>query len=273
MKNKICLLVTLLICVLSFTSALASYTVSLPAGSTVYVDPGYYGDVAETLNADGTFTITEEQRDAAGNLWGKLKSGAGWVALSSENYLLPLHAGDEIYAGPGYDFAIVDGLTKDGTFTIVASAWDAAGNLWGKLKSGAGWVFLKGASAMVYLPIYADFATEELIAKGPYEYILVDSSLNATEIAIYANETLTDVCFFEHVHDDNGCSEKPLAELETVTIEKPVVAAVAFYGDNTVYGIAFTDEAGMERCFDISISGMDGSLLLTECAVEHHIHS
>ena len=272
MKRKINLSAAILMFIFTFTAALASYTTSLPAGSTVYADPGYYGEIAETLSADGTFTITEEQLDAAGNLWGKLKSGAGWVALSSENYQLPLYAGDQIYAGPGYDFAVLDGLTQDGIFTIVAQAWDNAGNLWGKLKSGAGWVFLKSESAMIYTPIYVDFASEELIAKGPYEYILVDTSLTATEIAIYANEQITDICFFEHIHDDNGCSEKPLQALEVLTIEKPIVAAVGFYGDNTVYGIFFTDEAGVERCFDISISGIDGSLVLTECEIPHHIH-
>lgn len=269
MNRKICLIMALLLCAFSFTSASAAYTLNLSAGYAVYADPGYYGDIAQTIAADGVFTIVEEQQDAYGNLWGKLKSGAGWVALSREEYLQPLYAGDEIYAGPGYDFAVVDGLTEDGTYTIVAQAWDGADNLWGKLKSGAGWVFLKSAGAMVYSPVYADFAGEELIAKGPYHYVVVDESLNASEIAVYANETLKDVCFFQHVHDGDACIENPLYNLPELTVEKPLVAAVAFYGDTTAYGVSFTDASGAVRCFDISISGMDGSLVLTECTAAH----
>jgi len=270
MKNKICLLVALLMCACSFTAAFASYTLSLPEGSIVYADPGYYGEVAEVIEADGVFTIVEEQQDAYGNLWGRLKSGAGWVPTSSENYQLPLYAGDEIYAGPGYDFAVADAIEEEGTFTVVAAAWDGAGNLWGRLKSGAGWVFLKSESAIIYYPIFADFATEELIAKGPYEYVLVDESLEADEIAIYAHETLTDVCFFEAVHDGDICIENPLYNLPVLTVEKPIVAAVAFYGDLTTYGLSFTDESGAKRCFEISLSGLDGSVVLTECLVPHN---
>ena len=265
MKRKICLLVALLMCICSFTAALASYTLSLPKGSSVYAEPGYYGKIAGTIDADGVFTIVDEQRDACGNLWGKLKSGAGWVALSCESYLLSLYEGDEIYAGPAYDFALAGSIAEDGVFTIVAEAWDGADNLWGKLKSGAGWVFLKNESAMVFSPISADFASEELIAKGPYEYLLVDESLNADEIAIYANETLTDVCFFQYGYDGDARVENPLYNLPTLTIEKPLVAAVAFYGDTTAYGVSFCDASGMERCFEISISGIDGSLVLNEC--------
>jgi len=191
------------------------------------------------------------------------------LASSEENYLLPLYAGEKIYAGPGYEFAVAQTLAEDGTFTIVAQQWDSADNLWGKLKSGAGWVFLRSESAMMIPPIFADFASEELLAKGPYEYILVDESLNATELAIYANELLTDVCFFEAVHDGDVCTHNPLHTLPALTSQKPIVAAVPFYGDMTTYGISFTDASGAKRCFEISLSGMDGSVVLTECSVAH----
>ena len=188
---------------------------------------------------------------------------------SCEDYPISLYAGDEIYAGPGYGFSSAGSLAQDGTFTIVAQAWDDAGNLWGKLETGAGWVFLKSTGAMVYSPVSAAFASEELIAKGPYEYILVDKSLNATEIAIYANETLTEVCFFEYNHDSGVVVEAPLHTLPALTIEKPIVAAVAFYGETTAYGVSFKDESGVKRCYEISISGKDGSLVLAECAAAH----
>lgn len=188
---------------------------------------------------------------------------------SAENYLQPLYQGETIYTGPGYDFSVAQTLSEDGTFTIVAQAWDDAGNLWGELKSGAGWVFLRSESAMVGAPISAGFADEELIAKGPYAYILVDKTPNATEIVIYAHEPLHDVCFFEHVHDGETCVEKPLHTLSDLTIEKPIVAAVSFYGDMTAYGISFIDASGAKRCYEITLSGVDGSVVLTECPAEH----
>lgn len=190
-------------------------------------------------------------------------------ASSSENYQLPLYAGEEIYTGPGYEFDVAQILGENGTFTIVAQEWDSANNLWGQLKSGAGWVFLRSESAMMIQPIYADFASEELIAKGPYEYILIDQTENATELAIYASESVTDVCFFESVHNGDACTHNPLHTLPILTSEKPIVAAVPFYGDMTTYGISFTDFSGTQRCFEISLSGMDGSVVLTECMVPH----
>ena len=212
MKNRLCLIVALLLCLCSFTAAFAS---------------------------------------------------------SAENYQLPLYAGDEIYVGPGYEFDVAQTLGEDGIFTIIAQEWDSADNLWGQLKSGAGWVFLRSESTMMLQPIYADFASEELIAKGPYEYILIDQTENAIELAIYANEPLTDVCFFESVHDGDICTHNPLHTLPALTSEKPIVAAVAFWGDMTTYGISFTDASGAKRCFEISLSGVDGSVVLTECSNEH----
>ena len=48
-----------------------------------------------------------------------------------------------------------------------------------------------------------------------------------------------------------------------------MVAAVSFYGDMTTYGISFTDASGAQRCFEISLSGVDGSVVLIECPNEH----
>ncbi len=45
----------------------------------------------------------------------------------------------EIYKDPSYNSTYVNMLPK-GTFTIVAEEYDASNNLWGKLKSGVGWI-------------------------------------------------------------------------------------------------------------------------------------
>ena len=46
-------------------------------------------------------------------------------------------------AGPGTEYAVNGTVSKDGVYTIVEEARDKNGGLWGKLKSGAGWIKLQ----------------------------------------------------------------------------------------------------------------------------------
>ena len=57
------------------------YTTSLSASTAIYATPDN-STYVRTVGQDGIYTITEEAYDSAGNLWGKLKSGLGWVLLS-----------------------------------------------------------------------------------------------------------------------------------------------------------------------------------------------
>lgn len=47
-----------------------------------------------------------------------------------------------IRKGPGTDYAKTGQFTGKGVFTIVAESTGAGASLWGKLKSGAGWISL-----------------------------------------------------------------------------------------------------------------------------------
>ncbi len=59
----------------------SSYLISVPDDSTIIYDsPSYNGEQVQNLPL-GTYTIVEEQYDDNGNLWGKLKSGIGWICL------------------------------------------------------------------------------------------------------------------------------------------------------------------------------------------------
>ena len=49
-------------------------------GHYIYSRPDYNSETTQILSL-GTYTITEEQFDMNGNIWGKLKSGAGWICL------------------------------------------------------------------------------------------------------------------------------------------------------------------------------------------------
>lgn len=58
-------------------------------------------------------------------------------------YTTPLAGSTEIYKEPDSSSKYVQDIGKKGVFTIVKEAYDSSGNLWGKLKSGLGWVLLK----------------------------------------------------------------------------------------------------------------------------------
>lgn len=110
----------------------------------------------------GVFTIVEVKDG-----WGRLKSDAGWIYLlnpsyctvngsavssgstaSAVPYMVRVKVSDlRIRKGAGTNYAATGSYTGKGVFTIVEEAQgqiDSAGNkgLWGKLKSGAGWICL-----------------------------------------------------------------------------------------------------------------------------------
>ena len=58
------------------------YLEEIPAEACVFAGADSTSAFVQTIGADGTFTITEEVRDVNGDLWGRLKSGVGWVNLS-----------------------------------------------------------------------------------------------------------------------------------------------------------------------------------------------
>lgn len=57
------------------------YTTKLPGFAGIYAQPDSGSTYVRDVGQDGVFTITEEAYDDSGNLWGKLKSGLGWVLL------------------------------------------------------------------------------------------------------------------------------------------------------------------------------------------------
>lgn len=57
----------------------------------IYAAPGFVSEVTALVEEAGAYTIVEEQTDADGNRWGRLKSGLGWVCLTDPP-LAPIHA-------------------------------------------------------------------------------------------------------------------------------------------------------------------------------------
>lgn len=104
----------------------------------------------------GVFTIVEVR-----NGWGKLKSGVGWIYLENSDYCIIQGNTPAVFEPYTIRVEVADlnirtdatidaqsvGYTGKGTFTIVEEKTgkvnkDGTVGLWGKLKSGAGWVCL-----------------------------------------------------------------------------------------------------------------------------------
>lgn len=110
------------------------------------------GEATGKYTGKGTFTITQVSGD-----WGKLKSGAGWIYLKNKEYV-SIGAGAattskcpykvrvsitdlNIRAGAGINFAS-KGVIAPNVYTIVEEKTGQGASLWGKLKSGVGWISL-----------------------------------------------------------------------------------------------------------------------------------
>ena len=127
-----------------------NYTVSLAKGTAIYKDAGS-STVNQYLSVAGTYTIIKE-KTVNSVKYGYLKSGAGWVKLSSSsstpvntgeisvNYTKYLAKGTAIYKDAGSS-TVNQYLSAAGTFTITKEK--TVNNVkYGYLKSGAGWVKL-----------------------------------------------------------------------------------------------------------------------------------
>lgn len=130
--------------------------------------PGTNHGINGVITNRGTYTIVEVKNRS----WGRLKSGAGWINISSAycSYAGAASGGGSsnsgssagatsktgkyqvsisdlyIRKGPGTGYA-KNGFCPKGVYTIVETK-DADGYTWGRLKSGAGWIALKYAKRL-----------------------------------------------------------------------------------------------------------------------------
>lgn len=164
------------------------------------------------------------------------------------------------YAGPGFRFGAAGMVEEAGTYTIVEEAADADGNIWGRLKSGAGWLCL---TQPPLAPIYADYAEESFNA---YHAYWSDETDYITSIGFTPAEKLTDVKFglLDWFETESWQMSEVLYTMDEMDPDRAFLAQVVFWGDMTTYGISFTDVDGEARHYAIMVSGKDGSLVCTE---------
>lgn len=183
-------------------------------------------------------------------------------------YTLRLHAAVAIYDSPSYDGFCKRIVGKDGVYTIVEEVTDAEGNLWGKLKSGAGWVDLTALESSAGAPVTAAFADDALLRSGNYiPFTAVDSEYT-TALAFRAREPLQDVTLTLLEPDMETFQGYQVSETLFTAPEllpgTPLVAEVVFYGDMTAYGITCTTAGGSTFSYAVTISGRNGALVVEE---------
>lgn len=189
-------------------------------------------------------------------------------ALAEVPYLQKVLRPDEmIFSGPSYDEFCVGTVREKGTFTIVEEVDDGEGHLWGRLKSGAGWIDLTHVRSeeVAAWPVSAAFA-EDCPPPDAHRRFAAEESEYTVWIVLRAYEPLTDVRLvsLNMAAEEGFAIEETLCTLEALTPDAPLLAGVVFPGDMSACGLLFADEEGAQRLFALSISGRNGMLLLEE---------
>lgn len=180
----------------------------------------------------------------------------------SERFVKICRADFPIYNGPGYDYYPVSTVQVATVYTVVDAVLDSEGNLWGKLKSGAGWVDLSLNEKETHNmpPVTVSQADQKLLDSGNYYYCNADSSAYAYEIAFSAHDFLSDVSFFSIDTINEYKRGAELFHLSKWDPRKPLVASVCFPGHSSMYGLEFTDSHGITRIYSVWESGRNGSI-------------
>ena len=185
--------------------------------------------------------------------------------VSKVPYITDLSGATPIYSGPGYDYSFVQTVGQSGPYTIVEETGDTAGNLWGKLKSGIGWVVLiqNAPPQPSATPLYAAYADE--VPESNCHLVIIEDSDYTVKIGFWASEPLSNVQFSRLEYAANSYRVSQVLHVQTaLTPDRPLVTWVSFPGDLTTYGISFIDGNGYSRSYAVYTSGADGSLILEE---------
>lgn len=169
-----------------------------------------------------------------------------------------------IYNGPGYDHIQVGTVEKSGTYTIVDEQVDDEGNLWGKLKSGVGWVDLsqvREENDNVPL-ITASIPSKTLLESKKYHHCIADTSQYMLQVALRIREPVTHVAIYDVVLNGDEEYLSKLFTLDSWNPDMPIIADVTFPGPGSLYEIHFTDSAGRLHRYTISESGRNGEVCI-----------
>jgi hypothetical protein len=128
-------------------------------------------------------------------------------------------------------------------------------------------------AAPVKAIVSLDYATEELLSKAYAFDEFGDTNSEYQVKAVFtANIVVREFKYVELRYSDTPSDndafsfhiDKVLYSADELSPEKPLVVTMLLDGAIPNRGISYMDENGTTRCFTISMSGKDDSLLLTE---------
>jgi len=126
---------------------------------------------------------------------------------NSVPYITNIAGSVGIYQRPDWNSGFVQYVGASGLYTIVEEAYDSQGNLWGKLKSGAGWVILEGSS---YSPRVCSKCgksePDAFFGDGSNGGICWECSYYGDIERIYCSQCGAD-CTFRGVEEDGRCED------------------------------------------------------------------
>ena len=263
----------MLSCGLAFPES-DGYLISLDQGTPIFKGPGEAYGFKQNVRVDGVYTIVEDRVGDDHFLWGRLKSGAGWVRVTDAPfqyewrdvpYTVRIPAWVSMFEGPGYDFSYTGLVGMDGVYTIVDQCLDENMYTWGKLKSGAGWINLTDMEFTMSRPVIISFADKALLKNGEFLFCQADTGDNSEKIAVRANRPIHNMRFASLVLGEEFWeTEKILYSGEHMDDLLPLVIEVTFPGDMTAFLFEFTDEYGLNHQYYITVSGRNGTLEVWE---------
>ena len=115
-----------------------------------------------------------------------------------------------------------------------------------------------------------DYAENVLGNYTEYDQFIYDDTEPVTRAVLYTDGVVKDLKFLSLSNpgvDENGMMTFDKTELfshKYITKDRPMLVTLTFYGDIPTYGVSVTDAVGATICFAITMSGEDGSLILTE---------
>lgn len=223
------------------------------------------------ITADRYAALTRENSEETGTVFLSQPTSPLPVlpAAQSEStrtvpYLIQITRADlPHFRGAGYETGFSEYLRTPGTYTVLEEARDSFGNLWGRMKSGAGWLDLtrlekEEASA----PLVT--ITQGLPA-GSYHNCAISSDTYAAQITLLTKETVTNVEVFFLDCTDGYRETTPQYRLDTWTPDTPLLVTAAYYGDMSVYALQVTDSDGFIHRYAIweNLSGEGAPFTLT----------
>lgn len=165
-----------------------------------------------------------------------------------------------LHRGPGDDYSWLGNLGETGTYTILAVVSDQYGSLWGKLKSGDGWVNLTQLwrEAEDMPRVTATYVDERLLKSGVYGHQVVSADEYVQQVAICAHQEIRDIEFYAIDVRESNVAEKLLFTMEKLKSGGFVLVDLSFPGDMTIYGMRFADENGEICDYLLTDSGYGG---------------